>query len=65
MTRKPTISIDDRGPIEKSLEDFTRSFVVTDSLFAAYAEMATDNDREAEADQWLAAAPVGAPLDEA
>ncbi len=66
MTRKLTISIDDRvydglhavigrGNIGKFLEDLARPFVVTDSLSAAYAEMAADTDREAEADEWCEA----------
>jgi hypothetical protein len=63
MTRKLTISIDDsvydglhavigKGNIGKFLEDLARPFVVTDSLSAAYAEMAADETREAEADEW-------------
>jgi hypothetical protein len=63
MTRKLTISIDDRvydglhavvgrGNIAKFLEDLARPFVVTDSLSAAYAEMAADTDREVEAGEW-------------
>jgi hypothetical protein len=66
MTRKLTISIDDRvydglhavvgrGNIGKFLEDLARPFVVTDSLSAAYAEMADDEAREAEADEWCEA----------
>jgi hypothetical protein len=66
MTRKLTISIDDRvydglyaivgkGNIGKFLEDLARPLVVTDSLSAAYAEMAADRDREAEADEWCEA----------
>ncbi len=53
MTKKLTISIDDRvydglhaivgrGNIGKFLEDLARPFVVTESLSAAYAAMATD-----------------------
>lgn len=63
MTRKLTISIDDRvydglhavigkGNIGKFLEDLAHPFVVTDSLAAAYAEMTTDQDRDAEAEEW-------------
>ncbi len=63
MTRKLTISIDDRvydglhaivgrGNIGKFLEDLARPFVVTDSLSAAYAEMSADKTRDAEADEW-------------
>jgi hypothetical protein len=65
MTRTKTISIDHRQIIGKFLEDLARFFVVTDRLPAAYAEMATDSDREAEAVEWLGALPVGTPLDEA
>jgi len=63
MTRKLTISIDDRvyhglhaiigkGNIGKFLEDLARPFVVTDSLATAYAELSADQAREAEADEW-------------
>jgi hypothetical protein len=63
MTGKLTISIDDRvyeglhtvigqGNIGKFLEDLARPFVVPDSLSVAYAEMSTDKDRDAEADEW-------------
>jgi hypothetical protein len=64
MTRKPTISFDDRGTIEQSSEDLARPFVMTDSLLAADAEMATDSDAEAEAEQRLGAVSVGVPLDD-
>ena len=58
MTRKLTISIDDRvyaglhavigrGNIGKFLEDLARPFVVPESLTAAYAEMTEDQSREA------------------
>jgi hypothetical protein len=63
MTKKLTVSIDDRvydglhaligrGNIGKFLEDLARPFVLTESLAAAYAEMAADEDREVEADEW-------------
>ena len=66
MTRKLTISIDDRvydglhavigrGHIGKFLEDLARPFVVTDRLAAAYIEMSADEAREAEADEWCEA----------
>ncbi len=66
MTRKLTISIDDRvydglhaivgrGNIGKFLEDLARPFVVTESLAAAYAEMTADQARDAEADEWCEA----------
>jgi hypothetical protein len=58
MTRKLTISINDRVTIEEFSENLAHLFVVTNSLLAAYAEMATDSDREAEAEQWLRAASV-------
>jgi len=65
MTRKPTISNDDQEDIRTSREELDRPIVVTDSLLAAYAEMATDHDREDEAELWLGALAVNAPLDEA
>lgn len=63
MTRKLTISIDDRvydglhaiigrGNIGKFLEDLARPFVVTESLSAAYSELTADEAREVEADEW-------------
>ena len=63
MTKKLTVSIDDRvydglhaiigqGNIGKFLEDLARPFVVTESLAAAYAEMAADQARDAAADEW-------------
>jgi hypothetical protein len=63
MTRKLTISIDDRvydglhavvgrGNIGKFLEDLARPFVVGESLAAGYAELTADATREAEADEW-------------
>ncbi len=63
MTKKLTISIDDsvyrglhaiigRGNIGKFLENLARPFVMTDSLSAAYAEMAADAARNAEAEEW-------------
>jgi hypothetical protein len=66
MTKKLTISIDDRvydglhavigrGHIGKFLEDLARPFVVTDDLAAAYIEMSADEEREAEADEWCEA----------
>lgn len=66
MTRKLTISIDDRvydglhaivgrGNIGQFLEDLARPFVVTDALAAAYIEMTADEAREAEADEWCEA----------
>lgn len=63
MTKKLTVSIDDRvydglhavigrGNIGKFLEDLARPFVVTETLAAAYAEMAADEVRDTEADEW-------------
>lgn len=63
MTRKLTISIDDRvydglhavvgrGNIGKFLEDLARPFVVTESLATGYAELTADEIRETEADEW-------------
>ena len=63
MTKKLTISIDDRvydglhavigrGGIGKFLEDLARPFVLTDSLTGGYAEMSADMDRDVEADEW-------------
>ena len=63
MSKKLTISIDDRvydglhavigqGNIGRFLEDLARPFVVPDSLSAAYAEMAADKARDAEAEEW-------------
>ena len=73
MTRKLTISIDDRvydglhavigrGHIGRFLEDLARPFVVPENLSAAYAEMKADTAREAEADEWSEAL-VGDGLD--
>lgn len=75
MNRKLTISIDDRvyaglhaivgkGNIGKFLEDLARPLVLPESLAAAYAEMAADEAREAEADEWCEAL-VGDCLDAA
>jgi hypothetical protein len=66
MTRKLTISIDDRvydalhaivgrGSIGRFLEDLARPFVIKESLANAYAEMATDERRDAEAEEWCQA----------
>lgn len=66
MTKKLTISIDDRvydglhavigrGNIGKFLEDLARPFVVSESLSAAYIEMSADEAREAEAEEWCEA----------
>jgi hypothetical protein len=66
MTRKLTLSIDDRvydglhavagrGNIGEFLEDLARPFVVSESLSAAHAEMTADKGRDAEADEWCEA----------
>ena len=63
MTRKLTISIDDRvydglhsvigrGNIAKFIEDLARPFVLDDILATGYAEMAADEAREREAREW-------------
>jgi hypothetical protein len=63
MTKKLTISIDDRvydglhtvigrGNIGKFLERLARPFVIPGSLSAAYAEMAADEARESDAAEW-------------
>ncbi len=72
MTKKLTVSIDDRvydglhaivgrGNIGKFLEDLARPFVVTESLAAAYAEMAADEDRDTEADEWCESLATDGP----
>jgi hypothetical protein len=72
MTRKLTISIDDRvyeglqavigrGNIGKFLENLARPFVVGDSLSAAYAEMSADMARDAEADEWCESLAADGP----
>jgi hypothetical protein len=48
-----------------SFDDLDRLFVVTDSLLAAYAEIATDSDTEAEEEQWLRVISVEMLLDRA
>jgi len=63
MQRKLTISIDERvyqalrrcvgrGNISQFVENLVRPHVVPDALAAAYAEMARDEQREAEALEW-------------
>lgn len=56
MTKKPIISKGDKGIVENG---HSRPLVTTKRLLAAYAEMATDQDREADAEQWLGAFAVG------
>ncbi len=63
MQKKLTITIDEevykglhavigRGRISRFLEDLARPHVVSRDLEAAYREMAGDEAREAEADEW-------------
>ena len=72
MTKKLTISIDDRvyaglhavvgrGNIGKFLEDLARPFVVSDSLSAAYAEMSADEARDTEANDWCESLTADGP----
>ena len=63
MQKKLTITLDEevykelhavigRGRISRFLEDLARPRVVSRDLEAAYREMADDEAREAEADEW-------------
>jgi len=63
MQKKLTITLDEevykglhavigRGRISRFLEDLARPHVVSRDLEAAYREMAADEVREAEADEW-------------
>ncbi len=63
MQKKLTITIDEevykglhavigRGRISRFLEDLARPHVVSRELEAAYQEMAGDEVREAEAEEW-------------
>ncbi len=63
MNKKLTITLDEavykglhavigRGRISRFLEDLARPHVVSRDLEAAYREMAGDEAREAEADEW-------------
>jgi hypothetical protein len=60
MARTPTTDNDENSGT--LLEGSARSRARTDRLSAAYAEMTADQDREAEAEQWLGALCVGTPL---
>ena len=75
MQKKLTITIDEevyeglyevigRRRISKFIEELVRPYVTTHDLEAAYAEMAADEGREAEALEW-AEATVGDIADEA
>jgi hypothetical protein len=69
MRRKLTITLADdvyrglhykvgRGEISRFIEDLVRPHVVQeDALEAAYREMAQDEEREAEALEWIEASP--------
>ena len=63
MQKKLTITVDEvvyeglyrsigRGRISRFIEDLVRPHVVNDTLAAGYAEMAGDEQREAEALEW-------------
>ena len=63
MQKKLTITIDEevykglhavigRGRISRFLEDLARPHVISRELEAAYEEMAGDEVREAEAEEW-------------
>ena len=63
MQERPTITIDQslyeglqrsigRGPISQFIENLPRPHVVNDTLAAGYAEMARDEEREAQALDW-------------
>jgi hypothetical protein len=60
MNRKPSNSTQSRGNINEPGEDFPSQ--VIDDLPAAYAEMTTDRDREAEAEEWLSEASGKSPF---
>jgi len=64
MQKKLTITLDERvyeglhetigrGNISQFIESLVRPHVVTDDLDAAYREMAADEEREAEAFEWV------------
>jgi len=66
MQKKLTISMDEAvydglyrvvGPrrISQFIEDLVRPHVISQDLMAAYAEMAADEEREAEAEEWAEA----------
>lgn len=63
MNKKLTITIDEavyeglqhtigRAHISRFLENLARPFVLREDMEAAYREMATDKEREAEALEW-------------
>ena len=63
MQKKLTITIDEdvykglhaiigRGRISRFLEDIARPHVISRELEASYKEMATEEVREAEAEEW-------------
>ncbi len=74
MQKKLTITIDEevyqglhntigRRRISRFIEELVRPHVTSQSLAAAYAEMAQDEEREAEALEW-AEATIGDSADE-
>lgn len=74
MQKKLTITIDEevyqglhntigRRRISRFIEELVRPHVTSQSLETAYAEMAQDEDREAEALEW-AEATIGDSADE-
>ena len=74
MQKKLTITIDEkvyqglyenigRRRISRFIEERVRPHVMSNSLENAYAEMAQDEEREAEAEEW-AEATVGDGVDE-
>ena len=66
MQKKLTITVDEnvyhglhsvigRRKISQFIESLVRPHVIQDELMAAYREMATDEVREAEAEEWTEA----------
>lgn len=69
MQKKLTITVDEnvyrglhsvigRRKISRFIESLVRPHVIQDELMAAYREMATDEVREAEAEEWAEATLV-------
>ncbi len=66
MQKKLTITVDDkvyaglhavigRGNISRFLEQLARPYLFPEELEASYREMASDKEREAEAQEWAEA----------
>ena len=66
MQKKLTITVDEnvyhglhsvigRRKISRFIESLVRPHVIQDELMAAYREMAIDEDRETEAEEWAEA----------